>query len=62
LQEEERKKCGVKTYRKKREVPEWDKFTVIHIKIEVSDELDEFVKGEILSEFGMTYPKWIQQC
>jgi hypothetical protein len=63
-EEEERKKCGVETYRKTREVPEWDKVTVIRVgEIEVPDELHSFVKNEILDgEWGLTYPKWIQRC
>ena len=62
-EEEELKRCGVKTYRKKRDVPEWDKVTVIPVgEIEVSDELDQFVKAEILDGWDLTYPKWVQRC
>lgn len=64
LEEEERKKCGVETYRKKREVPVWDKVTVIRVgEIEVPDELHSFVKNEILDgEWALTYPKCILRC
>jgi hypothetical protein len=63
IHEEELKRCGVKTYRKKRDVPEWDKVTVIPVgEIEVPDELDSFVKNEILDGWELTYPKWIQRC
>jgi hypothetical protein len=64
IHEEERKKCGVETYRKKRDVPEWDEVTVIRVgEIEVPDELHSFVQAEILDgEWGLTYPRWIQQC
>jgi hypothetical protein len=64
-EEEEIKKCGVKTYRKKRETAEWDMVTVIPVgEIEVPDELDSFVKAEILDGNNgyLTYSKWIQKC
>ena len=62
-EEEELERCGVKTFQWKRETPEWDKVTVIPVgEIEVSDELDSFVKGEILDGWELTYPKWIQRC
>ena len=38
------------------------KVTVIPVEIEVSGEVDEFIKCEILDEHEMTYPMWIQQC
>jgi hypothetical protein len=38
------------------------KVVAVPIELEVSGELDSFVKHEILDEYGMTYPKWIQQC
>jgi hypothetical protein len=34
----------------------------IPVELEVSYELDSFVKHEILDEYGMTYPRWIQRC
>ena len=64
-EEEELKKCGVKTYHRKRQTPEWDQVTVVPVgEIEVSDELDSFVKAEILDGNNgyLTYPKWIQRC
>ena len=36
--------------------------TVVPVEIEVPWELDQFVKFEILDEFDLTYPKWIQKC
>jgi len=36
--------------------------TVIPTEIEVSSELDEFVRFEILDEWDMTYPAWITKC
>lgn len=45
------------------ETPEWDKVTVIPVgEIEVSDELDAFVKNEILDGWSLTYPEWIRRC
>jgi hypothetical protein len=38
------------------------KIVAVPIELEVSSELDSFVKHEILDEYGTTYPKWIQQC
>jgi hypothetical protein len=35
---------------------------VIPVQIEISSELDQFVKFEILDEYEMTYPQWIQKC
>jgi hypothetical protein len=63
-EEEERKKCGVETYHKTRQLPEWDKVTVIRVgEIEVPVELHSFVQSEILDgEWGLTYPRWIQHC
>jgi hypothetical protein len=63
--EEEIKRCAVKTFQRKREIPEWSKVTVIPVEeIEVSDELDSFVKAEILDGNNgyLIYPKWIQKC
>jgi hypothetical protein len=61
--EEEIRKCGVKTYeRDSREHRFRSKVTVIPVEIEVSSELDQFVKFEILDGFDLTYPKWIQKC
>jgi hypothetical protein len=63
LEEGEIKRCAVKTYRRKRGTPEWDMVTVIPVgEIEVSDELDSFVKKEILDGWDLTYPEWIRRC
>jgi hypothetical protein len=62
-EEEELKRCGVKTSRRKREVSDLDMVTVIPVgEIEVSDELDSFVKNEILDGWNLTYPEWIRGC
>ena len=36
--------------------------TVIPTKIEISSELDQFVRHEILDKWDMTYPRWIEKC
>jgi hypothetical protein len=62
-EEEELKRCGVKTYQRKRHTPEWDKVIVIPVgEIEVSDELDSFVKNEILDGWDLKYPEWVRRC
>lgn len=55
------RKCGTKTYEKKREVQGWNGVTVIPVEIEVSWELDNFVKNEILDNFDRNYKNWIQE-
>jgi hypothetical protein len=57
----ESKHYGVVTHTRESREPRY-KVVAVPIELEVSGELDSFVKHEILDEFGMTYPKWIQQC
>jgi hypothetical protein len=38
------------------------KIIAVPIELEVSHELDSFVKHEILSEGELTYPQWIKRC
>jgi hypothetical protein len=57
----ESKHYGVVTHTRESSEPRY-KIVAVPIELEVSGELDSFVKHEILDEFGMTYPKWIQQC
>jgi hypothetical protein len=58
--EEEMKRYGVITY--KRKSVNSGEVTVVPVEIEVPWALDQFVKFEILDEFGRSYGKWIQQC
>jgi hypothetical protein len=61
----EERKCGVKTYAKKREFGTFENQEVVVIpvgEIEVSPQLDRFVTDLILSEYGRDYRDWIQEC
>jgi hypothetical protein len=55
----ESKHYGVVTHTRESMEPRY-KIVAVPIELEVSGELDSFVKHEILDEFGMTYPKWIR--
>jgi hypothetical protein len=57
----ESKHYGVVTHTRESSEPRY-KVVAVPIELEVSGELDSFVKHEILDEYGMTYPKWIQLC
>jgi hypothetical protein len=57
----ESKHYGVVTYSRPSSESQY-KVVAVPVEIEVSDELDSFVKHEILDEYRMTYPRWIQQC
>jgi hypothetical protein len=60
IEEHEREQYGVVTYsRKSVNSPE---VTVVPVEIEVPWALDQFVKGEILDQFGRSYDNWIQEC
>jgi hypothetical protein len=56
------KEYGVVTHERYPSVYRQEKVTVIPVEIEVSGEVDEFIKCEIRDQYGMTYPTWIQQC
>jgi hypothetical protein len=60
--EYELKEYGVVTHERYPSVYRQEKVTVIPVEIEVSREVDEFIKCEILDQYGMTYTTWIQQC
>jgi hypothetical protein len=57
---DQREKFGVVTYERRSE--DTPKVTVVPVEIEVSWELDEFTKHEILDEIAYSYRDWIQEC